>query len=248
MKRYEAVETTTMHVGSTLEKLPKLQPTMVQLFLTFLITMWFGMIFYFGKMGIAKCNKAYKEFENSKFDPWDYAAKSGNCLIMTKLCDRESGKRFVLATYHMPCAYWAPKVITIHTCAVMKLLTKYAENLPIIFPCDCNFKPNSFQYDIFTTGKINPFNNEYPDIVPTSWPPVLEAFSSSYKKIDGNEPKFTVKTFTKRSEQTFSETLDYIFYFGDISPVSVTQISQCEDIIPNEIEHSDHFALQASLQ
>ncbi len=47
-------------------------------------------------------------------DPWDYAEQRMNVMTSVTLKDRTSGTAFCIGTYHMPCAYFAPQVMTIH--------------------------------------------------------------------------------------------------------------------------------------
>ncbi len=47
-------------------------------------------------------------------DPWEYAEQRMNVITSVTLKDRTSGTAFCIGTYHMPCAYFAPQVMTIH--------------------------------------------------------------------------------------------------------------------------------------
>ena len=47
-------------------------------------------------------------------DPWEYSEQRLNVMASVTLKDRTSGDAFCIGTYHMPCAYFAPQVMTIH--------------------------------------------------------------------------------------------------------------------------------------
>lgn len=47
-------------------------------------------------------------------DPWEYSEYRLNVMTSVTLKDRVSGDAFCIGTYHMPCAYFAPQVMTIH--------------------------------------------------------------------------------------------------------------------------------------
>lgn len=47
-------------------------------------------------------------------DPWEYSEQRLNVMVSVTLKDRASGDAFCVGTYHMPCAYFAPQVMTIH--------------------------------------------------------------------------------------------------------------------------------------
>ena len=46
--------------------------------------------------------------------PWEAAKRRKNVMIFAKLAERASGTTFAIATYHMPCVFYNPPVMTIH--------------------------------------------------------------------------------------------------------------------------------------
>ena len=52
--------------------------------------------------------------EKAEKDPWEYSEYRLNVMTSVTLKDRVSGEAFCIGTYHMPCAYFAPQVMTIH--------------------------------------------------------------------------------------------------------------------------------------
>ena len=48
-------------------------------------------------------------------DPWAESLSRSNRMVSLKLKDVASGVVLAVSTYHMPCIFWAPSVMTIHT-------------------------------------------------------------------------------------------------------------------------------------
>ena len=48
-------------------------------------------------------------------DPWFMSQNRFNQLVTVKLQDKKTKKSFAVGNYHMPCAFFAPQVMTIHT-------------------------------------------------------------------------------------------------------------------------------------
>ncbi|CAH6419975.1 Endonuclease/exonuclease/phosphatase family protein [uncultured virus] len=208
-----------------------------------------------------------ENFNKPPFDAWSYSNKRPNTVIMTKLTDMTSNQKFTVATYHMPCAYWEPKVLTTHTIEVFKIVQRYAAGIPLIFAGDFNFNPASHQYNIVTSG-IDPSSlgsvikhPDHPDVSALGmiWDQKIIPMSSAYKTAHGSEPPFTTQTYTKVSKSIFKDTLDYIFYVGSkpcsdlvvgawtVSSVEVIKDVEGTVICPNEHEPSDHLPLQVLL-
>lgn len=64
----------------------------------------------------------------------------------------ELGRSFVIATYHMPCAFKYQGVMMLHAAAVTKQLFQFARENPAILAGDFNFTPREPPYEIVTTG------------------------------------------------------------------------------------------------
>ena len=48
-------------------------------------------------------------------DPWVMSQNRFNILVTVRLEDKKTGRKFWVGNYHMPCAFYAPMVMTIHT-------------------------------------------------------------------------------------------------------------------------------------
>ena len=138
------------------------------------------------------------------FDVWDMSRKRSNVMINVKFkCvnsetnlsrdkieDFENGKVatkeeanqgvFVVSNYHMPCVFWSPPVMVIHSSTAMQLALKFAsqnkmeqadkgENkesdsvyrLPSVFAGDFNIKPTDDAYRLLTSGRIDDERYDY---------------------------------------------------------------------------------------
>lgn len=65
-----------------------------------------------------------------------------------------NGGVFCVGTYHMPCMFMIPAVMTIHTSMAIKHLTKLAGADPLVFGGDFNFTPDSECYKLATQGEL----------------------------------------------------------------------------------------------
>lgn len=59
-----------------------------------------------------------------------------------------------MGTYHMPCMFMIPAVMTIHTSMAIKHLAKLAGPDPLVFGGDFNFTPDSDCYKLATQGEL----------------------------------------------------------------------------------------------
>ena len=104
-------------------------------------------------------------------DAWDMAQNRFNQLVTVTLECKTTQKQFAVGCYHMPCAYYAPMVMTIHTDLAAWHVQKLAsiqtgENdsaaaatttstMPYILAGDWNIKPDGSSYRLLTTGKMD---------------------------------------------------------------------------------------------
>jgi len=118
---------------------------------------------------------------------WSMAQRRFNVLLTVVLRDRESGQEFCVGNYHMPCAYYAPFVMTMHGDLCLAHVQRMAaasnsgststntkddkddENSsphaeqpprPYILAGDFNFKPVDPVYRLLTTGTLG--DNDLP--------------------------------------------------------------------------------------
>lgn len=200
---------------------------------------------------------------------WDTAKSRNNTVICLRLANNT--KEFMVATYHMPCIFWEPAVMSIHITmaiqAIQRLATK--ANVPYIVAGDFNFKPISACYQFVTTGIFPAFTNEPTDpevhgkpTLPSTLVYPGDPFrfelteqaclKSAYAENQGKEPAFTNYAWTEKMKETFADTLDYIFYGGEgdrLRVRSVKELSTREiqllDSLPSATEGSDHLMIAA---
>lgn len=63
-----------------------------------------------------------------------------------------NGESFCVGTYHMPCMFRIPPVMTIHTSMIVKHISRLAGTDPFVLAGDFNFVPDSACYKIVTEG------------------------------------------------------------------------------------------------
>jgi 2',5'-phosphodiesterase len=184
---------------------------------------------------------------NTPVEAYSYAKGRNNTLIFTKFSFQDQAQnknQFCVATYHMPCVYWSPETMMIHTALSARLVQDLAGNLPTIYAGDFNFQPDSSCYDFITSGKLNESNPDYPRREYDPWKPeLLYAFSSAYAQALGTEPKYT--NFAHNKNSLFKGTLDYLFMSPGITAQNVVDIPQNTGPVPSKLEPSDHFLVGA---
>ena len=89
-------------------------------------------------------------------DAWDAALDRKNQFLSVIVNSKEDKKSFIIGTYHMPCMFQLPSVMTIHTALSTQYIQKFAakKQLPYVFCGDFNISPKSSQYELITTGNI----------------------------------------------------------------------------------------------
>lgn len=186
-------------------------------------------------------------------EPWSMSENRFNILLTIKLEDKDSGRAFALANYHMPCAFYAPKVMTIHTEMAARHVQTLAGDLPHILAGDWNIKPYSTSYMLLTTGLIDRGDPEYPEAKwGMEWKPTAKAMRSAYAESEYGEPDFT--NFARiRENEPFVDTLDYIFLSDEWKVVDVKKLPNREESggpFPNleRNEPSDHVLIAADLK
>src|SRR5690606_38210712 len=106
---YKSNDTQISTVGQFIpyNKIDRIEPHPLILFL---IWLW-NLLPLFIKN--CELNKKIVKYYRVPFDEWIASHNKKNTVIMTKLTTKEN-KTFVIATYHMPCAFRFQKVMTIH--------------------------------------------------------------------------------------------------------------------------------------
>lgn len=197
-------------------------------------------------------------------DPWEMSQNRHNILLTATLRDKRSKQTFCIANYHMPCAFYAPMVMTIHAEMAAKhvqsLAAAAAENdeesssYPYIFAGDFNIKPTDSMYQLLTTGQLDKNDPALP--TPKygyEWTSTIKPMRSAYASSEGGgEPDFTNYARIQEDEP-FIDTLDYIFISPEWEITGVKPLpnrSVANGPFPN-LDHgepSDHILMAASLE
>ncbi len=183
--------------------------------------------------------------------PITHAQRRTNQLIFLRLEDKAEGNKFGVATYHMPCVFYAPKVMTIHASMLVQRIQELAQDDPFVLTGDFNIRPAESHYQLITTGSMASNNPAYPPILKGDrWRPELATpLRSAYREAFGQEPEFTNYAQT-RNKPPFQETLDYIWLSSQWQVVSALPLptrDQVTSSFPNPEQPSDHILLAAEM-
>jgi 2',5'-phosphodiesterase len=177
--------------------------------------------------------------QREPIDPWEMSENRFNVLVSVALRHRHKGASsssstsdgtFLISNYHMPCAFYAPPVMNIHSEMVTRRVQTLAANvyeslyddkkeegekdintIPYILAGDFNIMPDSPHYKLLTTGSLDKSDPTYPPAkFGVEWTIEAEAMDSAYAEI-GEEPEFTNYAHIQDQENPFIGTLDYIF-------------------------------------
>jgi len=186
---------------------------------------------------------------------WVQAAQRKNAMLSLRLAINGTNRTFVVATYHMPCAFRTPPVMLIHCALALNHLSKLSVGFtePLIFCTDGNFKPFSECHSAIVEGFTNQLDVlssrdlksrlliEYEKVFPEK-----RALYSAYWKALGKEPVFTNRS---KCPEEFTDTLDYIFLnWGSWNVDRVLPLpEEPGKYLPSIEEPSDHLLLMAEL-
>lgn len=206
------------------------------------------------RLGASSSSSSTPSAEEKKpIDPWDMSENRFNVLLTTVLrhraigggeCGNSSGNHntaFSISNYHMPCAYFAPAVMNIHTDMVAKRVQDLAaeswkglhkktradddddevvlqegeqpkQTIPYILAGDFNILPDSPQYNILTKGMLDATDPTFPPPKHgMEWRVESSPMNSAYAYFESSEPEFTNYAHLKDDPDPFIGTLDYIF-------------------------------------
>lgn len=188
--------------------------------------------------------------------PWVQSQERRNILIFARLRSRTNGATLCVGTYHMPCAFWSPPIMLIHSALVVQTFQRLCKGDRAVLAGDFNIKPGDSAYRMITTGSISPSNEDYPPKAPdgspaAKWfPSKFAAMKSAYVQINGKEPDFT--NFARTGDApTFIETLDYLFCSQHLDVVDVMRLPHRDNVegpLPAAAEPSDHIMIGATLR
>jgi mRNA deadenylase 3'-5' endonuclease subunit Ccr4 len=204
-----------------------------------------------GLQSLWKIPKKLIGWQESAKDHWEFSETRFNILVTATLRDKTSGKTFCIGNYHMPCAYYAPMVMTIHSEMAARHVQDIAGELPYVLAGDWNLTPDSPTYKLLTTGELPKEDASFPTPkYDCNWTPTIQAMNSAYAEFEGNEPDFTNYARVKEDDP-FIGTLDYIFLSKEWKVVGTHKIPHRKDAggpFPNETEPSDHVLISADLE
>lgn len=189
-------------------------------------------------------------------DPWEHARGRFNRFIFARLRSRTNGAKLCVATYHMPCIYWSPPVMMIHSALLVRSFQRLCGGDDGVLAGDFNVKPTDVTYDMIIRGTVDKSHEDYPPSCPDGspadkwFPTPLAPMKSAYREVLGEEPDFT--NYAKVENQpVFIETLDYVFCTQGVDIVDVIRLPN-RDVIkgpfPDASEPSDHVMIGATLR
>lgn len=190
-------------------------------------------------------------------DPWEYSRSRQNTMVSVMLRPKVGDLKdlFAVSTYHMPCAYWAPKVMVIHAALAAQCAHKFANGHPLILAGDWNFKPGAAPYQLLTNASLPEDHPAHPGYQPgVEWrlETGLREMRSVYaERNPGGEPEFTNYAWVQDDTDPFIGTLDYIFVSDAAEVLSVGKlppIRVCPNPLPTRDEPSDHLLISAVLR
>jgi len=208
-------------------------------------------------------------------DQWDAARQKWNamimiCLVRRDLYDpnnvRDSTNEFVVATYHMPCDFTRPTVMTLHSYYALLTAQEWMNKQSnpnaiirgLIFAGDFNIQPNSNPYKLIVEGTVPTLQSvedggltANKDWFRDTFQPML----SAYRVRNQHEPRYTNYAHSSRSENPFEATIDYIFVDDD-NTWTITDVLELpnepgaevfDTPLPTMDEPSDHLMIEASM-
>jgi len=265
---YQLVDADVSCVAETKKwaNVPQRQPRITS-FIILLLTYFIAILSYFPLWG-AKVKNLYKGVKAGlvlkyAFNPWVESRDRKNTLIFVRLQPKKKketseseGKKQVIcvACYHMPCAFWAPQVMVIHSALAAQRAQHLAGQDPLILAGDWNVEPTTNTYRfVLTGGPLPESSRDHPSPIPNdSWRPVLKyPFKSAYKEALGHEPEFTNYARPVGAD-TYMGTLDYIFLSPSLRTIDVLPLPAKQDVLsggvyPNSTEPSDHMLVAATI-
>jgi mRNA deadenylase 3'-5' endonuclease subunit Ccr4 len=155
--------------------------------------------------------------DSEQIDVFADATRRSNEMIYARLRRKSSVNSFVVATYHMPCAFWWPGVMTLHLAALKAELWRiqqscgYSQPAFVLLLGDFNITPESSLMEFLLHSQLSSEILPLPD-----WRPPQNMLQFSRLAPEGNEDWFTCWN------GSFKGSLDHAFLAG-------TSVEACSD-------------------
>lgn len=186
-------------------------------------------------------------FTKPVVDIWSMAMSQENTLISLQLVI--DNKVVHVANYHMPCKYLIPDLMHIHASVVKDVMFNLTAGENFILSGDFNFKPRDNTYRILTELGYS-YKPPESSMFEISYQPNSEqVLKSAYREKTGSEPVYTNFRDVEKSPN-FCETLDYIFFQGQLRVEAVFELPDQpkSESYPDETHPSDHLLIAASFR
>jgi endonuclease/exonuclease/phosphatase family metal-dependent hydrolase len=181
-------------------------------------------------------------------DPWETAIDRSNTLICLQLVI--NGKSLCVGTYHMPCLYKEPPVMSIHSSILKDLMFQLAAGNNLILAGDFNIVPRDTSYraliekdylDVHFPKSVN-YDISYQ-------PNTEQVLKSAYREKNGSEPVYTNFAYTFDSGK-YCDTLDYIFFAGELTVETLLELpgQPTGESYPDQTHPSDHLMIAATFR
>ncbi|CAF0985537.1 unnamed protein product [Adineta steineri] len=181
-------------------------------------------------------------------DPWETSMNRANTLIYLQVVI--DGKSLGVGTYHMPCYYKEPSVMSIHALIVKDLMFQLAAGNDFILTGDFNILPSDTCYRALTEkGYLDVHFPQSKTYDVSYWPNTDQVLRSAYREKNQSEPVYT-NFATTADSPSFCETLDYIFFTGQLTVEKVMELPShpSGESYPDETHPSDHLMIAATFR
>lgn len=176
-------------------------------------------------------------------DVYQEAAKRDSALLCATFEDKVSRKKFMVYTYHMPCAFWWPAVMVLHAEALLRAIAIDSNSLPHVLLGDFNIQSETPVYKLLTEGVL-----EDPSYFPSPEWKIDIDFACPLNDVRVLAKCPLVPTTCARSPNgsVFEAAIDHIFCSSEFSNHKMAHLPP-NGIMPNEERGSDHVAVHCAL-
>lgn len=181
-------------------------------------------------------------------DPWETSMNRNNTLIYMQVII--NGTPLCIGTYHMPCRYKEPSVMAIHSSVVKDLMFQLADGKSFVLAGDFNLKPIDTAYRALIEKGYRDIHYPKSAAYDVFYHPNAEqVLKSAYREKNGSEPVYTNFCSTSGSAY-FCETLDYIFFAGQLVVEKVLELPDqpASESYPDETHPSDHLLIATTFR